>query len=219
MQEFWRLSADERQRLAALAADAASRTALAVAVDAIDADADSSDVPEGMGIVVRADYADEDAWRAFCMALKDAEAELYAPDAAQEGPDAEASGAPGDEGDEDDSDSDEEMDAAEPESATASTPSLALFTLVSPPPGSAARARLAGLSNIAALRLYTDADVTVAPARPRGAASAPASRLIALDGCVEVYRGPPVWVYDAQSNANRSVRLVSPRGAGYGDAT
>ena len=83
------------------------------------------------------------------------------------------------------------------------------------------RAKLTGISNLAALRLLNDVDVRRAPAPPRGTKRIrPPNRLVDHDGWQEVYGGKTVWVYDEKSNQDQSVRLVSQRGTPmYGTAT
>lgn len=85
----------------------------------------------------------------------------------------------------------------------------------------AEQARFAGLSNIAALRLFNDVDVRRAPAPPQGTRRIkPPNRLVDHDGWQEVYSGKTVWVYDARSNQDQCVRLVSQTSAAmYGTAT
>ncbi len=85
----------------------------------------------------------------------------------------------------------------------------------------AEQARFAGLSNIAALRLFNDVDVRRAPAPPQGTRRIkPPNRLVDHDGWQEVYAGKTVWIYDARSNQDQCVRLVSQTSAAmYGTAT
>ena len=117
--------------------------------------------------------------------------------------------------------SDEEMDEDEPSAAGSSSSALtSIFTIISPPPSSALRTTLTGISNLAALRFFNDVDVVHAPKPVEGTARVrPGNRLMDLDGFAEAYSGNLVWIYDSQSNADRSVRLVSQRPASYGSAT
>lgn len=83
------------------------------------------------------------------------------------------------------------------------------------------RAKLTGISNLTALRLFNDVDVRQAPNPPRGTERIkPQNRLVDLDGWQEVYGGKTMWVYDEKSNQDQSVRLVGQQGtAMYGTAT
>ena len=96
-----------------------------------------------------------------------------------------------------------------------------IFHVVNPPPDVDARATLAGLSNLAALRLLNDVDVRRAPAPPAGTKRIrPPNRLVDHNGWQEAYMGKTLWIYDAQSNQDQCVRLVSRVGASmYGTAT
>ena len=95
-----------------------------------------------------------------------------------------------------------------------------IFHIVDPQDADA-RALLTGLSNLAALRLLNDVDVRRAPAPPSGTKRIkPPNRIVDHDGWQEVYAGKTLWIYDAKSNADQCVRLVSQVGAAmYGTAT
>jgi hypothetical protein len=43
--------------------------------------------------------------------------------------------------------------------------------------------------------------------------------LIDLDGWQEIYHGKTIWIYDAKSNVDQCVRLVSHHSDFYGTAT
>ena len=94
-----------------------------------------------------------------------------------------------------------------------------IFVLVDPAPESNLRPKLTNSSNIRVLRLFNDASVVIAPSPPAETPRVRGNRLIDNNGYVEVYSGNIVWVYDAQSNVDRSVRLVSQRSEEYGTAT
>ena len=120
----------------------------------------------------------------------------------------------------DEDDEDDDRDVQAPPGAASPSPA-AVFFVVNAPAGDPLRAALAGISNLGALRLLNDVDVRRAPAPPRGAKRLrPGNRLVDHDGWQEAYAGRTVWVYDARSNADQCVRLVSQRGAAmYGTAT
>lgn len=179
----------------------------------------SSDAPN-LGIIVRTDYTNEDAWTAFYTTLVEAEKEFLAdtdvpvPETSANS-DASTSAVPAGGGETEDTEmadggADEEEEAEEP---------LAFFAVLDAQE-SAEQSRLTGLSNLGALRLVNDVDVRRAPPVPEGTKRvSPGNRLVDLDGYQEVYKGKTVWVYDAKSNADQSVRLVSQQADMYGTAT
>jgi hypothetical protein len=76
------------------------------------------------------------------------------------------------------------------------------------------------ISNIRALRLLNDVDIRPAPPPPAGTKRvSPGHRLKDLQQWQEIYRGPTVWIYDARSNTDRSVRLVWQQNNVFGAAT
>ncbi|EIW63341.1 uncharacterized protein TRAVEDRAFT_26653 [Trametes versicolor FP-101664 SS1] len=198
------------------------------------ADGISDDAP-GLGVLLRADYTDEGAWAAFYAKLQEAEAE-FAADASQdaqadthgEAPSA-AQGAASsstdaggdtamvDEVEDADADADADANDADDDDDDGGAPIFAVINAATP----AEQARFSGLSNIAALRLFNDVDVRRAPAPPQGTRRIkPPNRLVDHDGWQEIYSGKTVWVYDARSNQDQCVRLVSQASAAmYGTAT
>lgn len=76
------------------------------------------------------------------------------------------------------------------------------------------------ISNLTALRLFNDVAIRPAPLPPAGTTRInPSSRLIDRNKLQEVYTGKTIWIYDRRSNTDESVRLVSPHGNAYGTAT
>jgi len=171
------------------------------------------DVPE-LGLIVRTDFSDEAAWSAFCTRLQDSEKELVsvvgsddtdenAPSEQSPHPD---NTAPGD-SQEDDSD-DEEGDGPQ-----------GIFYIINP---SAPQERelLENISNLMVLRLFNDVDVRPSPTPPRGTKRIdPPNRLVDYHGLQEIYQGKNLWAYDATSNMDQCVRVVSHCGDMYGTAT
>lgn len=171
-----------------------------------------------MGIIVRTDYSDDTAWDGFVSALKDAEKDLVSPEddeTPSAGDAAEGSAA---RAGEPDSESDEEMDADNGSNGEGQL-LTAIFTLINPSLPTL-RNRLSGISNLTALRLFNDVDIVPAPRPPQGTHRIkPGNRIMDLNGLLEVYSGDLVWVYDAQSNQDRSVRLINQKCEIYGAAT
>jgi hypothetical protein len=82
------------------------------------------------------------------------------------------------------------------------------------------RAAYSGISNLAALRLLNDVNFRPSPSIPTGTRRiSPPNRLIDYAGWQEIYGGKSIWIYDAKSNVDQSVRVVSQQGDFYGTAT
>lgn len=169
-------------------------------------DAVTRDGPE-LGLIVRTDFSDEPSWVAFCTRLQENEKEFIL---GSDDVDENASKQPlqpdnvGEEEDSDDEDSD-----APP----------AIFHIINPS-SPQERELLAGISNLGVLRLFNDVDVRPSPTSPHGAnCIRPPNRLVDYHGWQEFYRGKNVWIYDAKSNIDQCVRIVSQSGDMYGTAT
>lgn len=198
-----------------MACDLANHANLCAALQAIEdqlLEEDDSN-QAGKGIIVRTDFGDDEAWEGFLTALKDAERDLISP-----GEDASVEVADQPESESDDDESEEDMNVDEPETRS-SRSSTSMFTLIAPL-ASEERPDITGISNIRALRLFNDAEVVFAPKPSQGTHRIrPGNRLIDLGGLIEVYTGNLVWIYDAQSNRDRSVRLINQKSEIYGSAT
>lgn len=170
-----------------------------------------------LGIILRTDFSDEAAWLAFCRLVEEGEQEFAASLSAEE--------------------DDATVDEPEPSSAghiTAATmaeeddsdesddeTSLhAVFHVVNPSLPQE-RALLSNISNLSALRLFNDLDVRRAPTPPPDTKRiSPKNRLVDSDGWQEVYVGKNLWIYDAKSNSDHCVRVVSQTSSDmYGTAT
>ena len=168
-----------------------------------------------IGILVRTDYADEDAWQAFHAKLKDAEKE-FASEATpvadkmveDESPsDAQNQPTQGSDAMQEDSSDDNYDEDLGP-----------IFKIVNPQ-SSEDREQLTAISNLSALRLLNDVDIRLAPAPPPSTKRIkPPNRLVDLDGWQEVYGGKMLWIYDAKSNDDQCVRVVNQQGDMYGTA-
>jgi len=218
-QEFWRLSVEEKRGPGSSSAIQPS-TSTSAATEAFEEDDDEYDTGGGIGIVVRTDYANEEAWQAFCSTLRESEKDFEAEgetetaegeeveDAAMDQDEQSATQGGAEPADEQ-SDDDEDME----EDGT-----FTIFAIIDPP--SDKRHTLSNISNLAALRLFNDIDIVDAPKPPEGTKRIkPPNRLIDQDGFQEVYTGKLLWIYDAQSNTDQSVRLVNQKSDTYGTAT
>ena len=212
---FWALPPEKKEQLAQLADDPSGQEILLSAQKEVDemplgsdgfvediSDTTDSDV---LGVVVRTDYTDDVAWSQFVERLLDAEKDLMSPfdDEIEASQTNEPSGSNQPEAEvQDDAESSESSDNGLDSS----------FTFLDPPVESSFRQRLSGMSNLAALRLLNDVDVARKPMPSSGTqAYSLQHRLMGLDGFVERYRGPLVWVYDSRSNTDGAARVISQR--------
>jgi hypothetical protein len=162
-------------------------------------DAYSTDAP-GLGLLVRTDFSNEDAWQSFYARLQDAEHEIAADDSPPK----------------DDQAMNEDDGEVSSDDEDGRPPIFAILN----PQGDVERRALTAISNLGALRLLCDVDVRRAPSRPGDARPMGTSnRLIDRGGFQEIYEGKGVWIYDARSNTDQSVRVVNLQGDVYGTAT
>lgn len=180
-----------------------------------------------LGIVVRTDFTDDEAWSRFLERLERGEEDMrrsMMPESSEAGPSGEGDAtedvamrgpAQADQEEEEDSEDDEDDEDAPPR----------ILATLSPPPTSPIRPLLSGLSNIAVLRLLLTPSLRPAPSPPKGIKhDSRNSPLVDRNGWQEVYGGEgelDIWVYDQRSNGDGSVRVVSPSSdvAVYGSAT
>ncbi|KAG6844414.1 hypothetical protein H0H87_007069 [Tephrocybe sp. NHM501043] len=161
-----------------------------------------------LGILLRTDYSNEDAWQAFCTKLQTAEQELVdglkKPETSND-----TDAAPPATAQPEDSDSDTESSEGVPSPiikiVNPSPPEIPLFQ---------------DISNLTALRLLNDVDIRPAPTPPAGESRIkPQNRLIDQGTWQEIYSGMNIWIYDTLSNTDQCLRLVSQEGDIYGTAT
>jgi hypothetical protein len=183
------------------------------------------DTPE-IGILIRTDYTNEDAWQAFRTKLEEAEKEFAseATSAADKMVEDEPPGGAQNQlsqaagfsmpangmQEEKDSSSGDDSDSED----------LGPIFKIINPQSSDDRAQLTLVSNLFALRLFNDVDIRLAPTPPANAKRIkPPNRLVDFDGWQEIYNGKALWIYDAKSNEDQCVRVVNQRGDMYGTAT
>ncbi|KAG6862335.1 hypothetical protein C0995_016033 [Termitomyces sp. Mi166 len=161
-----------------------------------------------LGILLRTDYSNEDAWRSFCATLQAAEQELAN---GLEKPDPNDNNEPASTTADQIEDSDSDTESSD------GVPSP-IIKIVNPAPSE--MSFFHNISNLRALRLLNDVDIRLAPNPPQGQSRIkPSNRLIDQGTWQEIYTGMTIWIYDAQSNTDHCVRLVSQEGDIYGTAT
>ncbi|KAH9069808.1 hypothetical protein EDB83DRAFT_2370767 [Lactarius deliciosus] len=217
--EFWSLDARTWTALASTIADNPPGPQPPWAYDRDEHDV-REDAAVAPGVVVRTDYSagSEEAWAAFCAALRDAEHEFFAdqaPASRNSGPDDSGDGdiemetgpqpqptTGSDAADADDDASTDEEDEGDP----------SLFAPLSD------AARFDNISNLRALRLLFDVSARATPAsgqqHPADRGRGTQHRLSGLHGLQETYdtRGCTLWIFDAHSRADGCARLVSEAG-------
>ncbi|KAF8170235.1 hypothetical protein K438DRAFT_1614284, partial [Mycena galopus ATCC 62051] len=170
-----------------------------------------------LGLLLRTDFSNDDAWQTFCARLKSEEQDLIqsmqpSPSAPTEVTEGSSTGdgdvkMADDDGD-DDSD-DESVDGL-----------VGPIIKIIDPVSEQERSIIQNISNLHALRLLNDVDVRPAPSPPTGTKRySPPNRLVDKKGWQEIYTGLTIWIYDAQSNADQCARLVSQQSDIYGTAT
>jgi hypothetical protein len=171
----------------------------------------SSQLPQ-LGLIVRTDFSNQDAWLAFCARLQEGEKEFTAESddqdqGRQEAGSSEHSADSTDEPDQERSDDEDDED------------NPTIFHLIDPT-SPQERESLAHISNLTALRLFNDVDVRSAPSPPQGTRRiSPPNRLVDCHGWQEIYLGKNIWIYDTKSNVDQCVRVVSQSADMYGTAT
>ena len=186
-----------------------------VVVDVDPWDESTLDIPE-LGILVRTDYTNEDAWRAFHAKLEECEKELASEvtlDVGNMVEDEPPSGAQIQSSDFNTQTQEDEHDESSSEEGLG-----AIFKILNPQ-SPEDRATLTSISNLSALRLLNDVDVRPAPNPPHGAKRIkPPNQLVDHDGWQEIYSGKMLWIYDVKSNEDQCVRMINQRGDIYGTA-
>lgn len=189
-----------------------------IAQSSFDTDHDPLDqLLEGdeLGLIIRTDFTNHEAWDTFSQKVKVAQKELIF-ELTGNGPgptimDASTS--------KDSTMKEEANDDADEEESDSSL-EISDIVKILDPSDEADKIKLTNISNIAALRLFNDVDIRPAPALPAGTKRiSPPNPLIDLGGWQEIYTGKDLWIYDAQSNADECVRVVSQAGEFYGTAS
>lgn len=164
-----------------------------------------------LGIVIRTDYSNDDAWSNFVKKLREAEVEfvesIQEPEADTEETDKVAA-------------TNDSM-AIDPSSADSddSSDEMSIIKMIDPTTPEE-RSLLHDISNLTALRLLNDVDIRPSPDRPPGTKPiSPPNPLVDQGGWQEIYFGKNIWIYDSRSNFDECVRVISQVGDIYGTAT
>jgi hypothetical protein len=174
----------------------------------------ADDDAPGLGILVRTDYTNDQAWLAFSERLQEAEQEF----ASSEEPPDDAHNMLQDESESSTTSAlrihDTNVDVEDNQSSSSSSP---IITVVNWPPET--RALFTDISNLTALRLLTDVDVRkITPPAGTQRVKTP-NCLVDLHGWQEIYHGKTIWIYDAKSNLDQCARLISHHSDFYGTST
>jgi len=158
---------------------------------------DQEDPPEKIvnrrGLILRTDFSNDNAWNDFCEIVRRSERDGLQTESA-------SSSAAAPEGSESESDSEDD----EPSD-------LLVFAFHNPPPEH--RGILTNQTNLALLRLFLDVDISPSSLSPQKATEIVNKvPIFDCDGYQEVYKGPLLWAYDATSNQDGSVRLITSHG-------
>jgi len=218
-EQFWKLGTETKPLLALAKIDEivpVSWSNTDFVTDPDPWDEESRDAPE-IGILVRTDYTNEDAWKVFYAKLQDAEKEFASAVSLEGEQTAEDEPSSSSEGQTSQPEQDEVMQGDEGEESSSDDGECAasIFRVIN-----SASPQLTSISNLSALRLLNDVDIRVAPTPPEGTKRInPPNRLVDHDGWQEIYTGKTLWIYDAKSNDDQCVRLVNQQGDMYGTAT
>lgn len=200
-QQFWR----QCPHFAPMVPPPDVSTGIAHVDDSDPLDCMSTERPE-LGLIVRTDFSDEDAWTSFCSRLEEGERESVESITEDQVANDDLVPAEQTPDDTDESDDDDE-----------SPPRIFYYINPSSPEQ---RGSLLNISNLTALRLLNDVYVKPAPSPPQGTKRIKVpNRLVDFNGWQEIYVGKQIWVYDCKSNFDQCVRLVSQSGDMYGTAT
>ena len=175
----------------------------------------TDDEAPGLGILVRTDFSNDEAWGTFLAKLKEGEDE-FSSSANREEDGAEmdqdelsASGSTSDvkvdDGVEDGSDGSSDRDSSP------------IISVLDPSPE--IRPYFSDISNLTALRLLNDVDLRKLTIPPNTKRFAPPNPIVDYDGWQEIYHGKTLWIYDATSNRDQCAKLVSKHSDFYSTAT
>jgi len=173
----------------------------------------TDDEAPGLGILVRTDFSNDEAWRAFLVRLKEGEDEFTSPASREE-----ETGIDQDELPVSGSTPDVKVDDGKDDSGGSSDRDPdPIISILDPSPE--VRPYFSDISNLTALRLLNDVDIRKLEIPPSTKRFNPPNPIVDYDGLQEIYHGKTLWIYDATSNQDQCARLVSKRSEFYGTAT
>jgi len=176
-------------------------------------DETTDDEAPGLGILVRTDFSNDEAWRSFLAKLKEGEEEFSSSVVREEEgagvdkgePSASASASTSGVKMDDGSDGSDDQDLG---------PIIAILD-----PNPEICPYFSDISNLTALRLLNDVDLRKLTIPPNVKRFNPPNPIVDCDGWQEIYHGKSLWIYDTTSNQDMCARLVNKRSDFYGTAT
>ncbi|KAG9049193.1 hypothetical protein FS837_010915 [Tulasnella sp. UAMH 9824] len=198
------------------------------------------------GVIVRTDFSNDTAWDEFVSRVKEAEREGFSgltagPEEVEGGDEEGADSESSDEEEEGEGEAQQmEVDPAGQAGSSSSASQAeipSVFHIINPAPTDPLRSLVEDASNIRLLRLFNDIQIVPAPPKPRPPqgdlfsgmpkkkpqpqSEKPSNnRLVDKFGWKEVYPGRILWIFDSESNATGSVRVVnSGDDSAYGSST
>jgi len=173
----------------------------------------TDDEAPGLGILVRTDFSNDEAWGAFLAKLKEGEDEFAPPASREEGTGVDQDESPAS-GSTSNAKTDDGKDDSDGSSDRDSDPIISILD-----PSPEVRPYFSEISNLTALRLLNDVDLRKLTIPPNTKRFNPPNPIVDYDGWQEIYHGKTLWIYDATSNRDECARLVSKRSDSYGTAT
>ena len=175
----------------------------------------TDDDAPGLGILVRTDFSNDEAWRLFLAKLKEGEDEFSSSPNGEECTDMDQT-EPSDSTSASTSDVNAVDDCDDSESSSGQDLGP-IISILDPSPE--IRPYFSEISNIAALRLLNDVDIRKLTIPPNVKRFNPPNPIVDCDGWQEIYHGKTLWIYDTTSNRDQCARLVSKQSDFYGTAT
>jgi len=170
----------------------------------------ADDEAPGLGILVRTDFSNDEAWRSFLAKLKEGEEEFSSSPTPGQGEVVEM------DQNVDLPASTSDVKAEDDKEDSDGSPDQIIAIL---DPGPEIRPYFSEISNLTALRLLNDVDIRRLSIPPTAKRFNPPNPIVDYDGWQEIYHGKTLWIYDAMSNRDQCARLVSKRSDFYGTAT
>ncbi|KAJ6602164.1 hypothetical protein B0H10DRAFT_2081118 [Mycena sp. CBHHK59/15] len=158
-----------------------------------------------LGLLLRTDFSNNDAWQAFCALYKNEEQEFVASVQPNDPPPRDVA---------------QLSSSGDTMTRTTSQHMQSPIIKIIDPVSDRDKSLVQNISNLTALRLLNDIDIRPSPSPPTGTKRvSPPNRLVDKKGWQEIYTGLTIWIYDTKSNVDQCVRLVSQEGDIYGTAT